>query len=105
MDKTAFSPDGSVLAVAGKRGIVTLLAWGPGGSGQVLTTLRSGRTGGVQDMLWRKGGKELWVLGEGSEVDVWDLGERRCVARWKDQGGFGGRLLKGSKNGDYCAVA
>ena len=54
---------------------------------------------------WRKGGRELWVLGEGSEVDVWDLGERRCVARWKDQGGFGGRLLKGSRNGDYCAVA
>jgi U3 small nucleolar RNA-associated protein 18 len=105
MDKTVFSPDGSVLAIAGRRGIVTLLAWGPGGSGQLLTTLKSGRTGGVQDMMWRNGGKELWVLGEGSEVDVWDLGERRCIARWKDQGGFGGKLLRGSRNGDYCAVA
>ena len=59
MEKSVFSPDGSVLAIAGRRGIVTLLAYGPGGSGQLLTTLKSGRTGGVQDMLWRKGGKEL----------------------------------------------
>lgn len=103
LEKTAFSPDGSVLAIAGKRGSITLMAWGPGGSGQVLTTLYSGRTGAVHDLLWRSE-KELWVLGEGSEVDVWDLGERRCVGRWRDYGGFGGRLLGGSGRGEYCAV-
>lgn len=105
LEKTAFSPDGSVLAVAGRRGQITLLAWGPGGTGgQVLTTLRSGKTGGVHDLLWKRGGQELWVLGDGSEVDVWELRSGRSTSRWVDQGGFGGRLLEGSKDGSYVAV-
>ena len=104
LEKVAFSPDGSVLAVAGRRGVISLVSWAAGGAGQLIGTLNSGRTGGVKDLLFMKGGSELWVLGEGSEVDVWDMSERRCIARWRDEGGFGGSMMVGSTDGEYCAV-
>ncbi|TFY78978.1 hypothetical protein EWM64_g5036 [Hericium alpestre] len=44
------------------------------------------------------------ALGEDAEVYVWDVGERRCVRRWKDEGGFGSRVLSGDLGGNYLAV-
>jgi len=104
LEKVAFSPDGSVLAVAGRRGVISLIAWAAGGAGQLVGTLNSGRTGGIRDLVFMKGGRELWVLGEGSEVDIWDMAQRRCVARWRDEGGFGGANLVSSQDGEYCSV-
>ena len=67
----------------------------------------SGGKGGVKGLKWARGGKELWVLGgEGGEVGVWDMGERRCVGKWKDDGGsgWGAGLLEGSEAGGLAAI-
>lgn len=107
LEKAKFSPDGSVLAIAGRRGQISLFQWGPGGASQLITTINSGKTGGVKDLAFMgREGRELWVLGgeAGTEVDVWDLGQRQVVKRWKDEGGFGGHMLRTSRDGEYCAV-
>lgn len=70
----------------------------------VVGELRSGRGGSVADLAWSEDGSRLSVLGgrNGSEVEVWDVGERRVVRQWKDDAAFGGLLMR--QNGDYTAI-
>ena len=35
---------------------------------------------------------------------MWDIAQRKCLRRWKDEGGFGSRLLRGDPNGRYLAI-
>ncbi|WVR04945.1 hypothetical protein IAU60_001957 [Kwoniella sp. DSM 27419] len=106
LHRHAFSPDGSLLAVAGRRGAVSILDWSSGGSGGVVAELRSGRGGGIADLLWDPSGKALSVLGgrDNAEVEVWDLGERRIKTKWRDDRALGGTIMKASKDGSYTAV-
>lgn len=118
---TAFSPNtGSVLAVAGRGGTVHLVDW-KSGAGQVVGSLRcttagGGGGGGVKGLWWvptsfpmdgeavlgagvgfRDDEKFLAVLTGEAEVYIWDVGQRRCVRRWKDEGGYrgAGRVMAG----------
>jgi len=117
---TAFSPcTGSLLAVAGRGGVVHLVDW-KSGAGQVigsLTCTSGSGGGGIQGLWWIPGsGKDvalgnenggsgtadderhLAVLTGEAEVYIWDVGQRRCVKRWTDEGGYrgAGRVLAGS---------
>lgn len=91
MERFKFSPDGSLLAIAGRRGYVHLVDWGSSGGsgngGQVVGEVKMNVA--VKGLAWAKGGKELVTLGEDSEVYTWDVGSRRCTGRWRDDGGFG----------------
>jgi U3 small nucleolar RNA-associated protein 18 len=104
MEICAFNPAGSVLAVAGRRGYVHLVDWKTG-AGQVVGSLKM--NSGVRDMWWSTGEggeRELMTLGEDSGVYVWDVGERRCVRRWSDDGGYGSRIMGGDRGGRYLAI-
>lgn len=125
LEVTAFSPHtGDVLAVAGRGGYVHLVDW-KSGAGQVVGSLKCGGGGGGVRALWwahdmggpvsalGSGGGEnrrlLAVLSGDAEVYLWDVGERRCVRRWKDEGGFrgAGRAMAGSvagASGGWLAV-
>ncbi|GLB36797.1 putative WD40 repeat-like protein [Lyophyllum shimeji] len=97
MEVTAFSPGtGSMLAVAGRGGYVHLVDWASG-AGQVVGSLKCGAGGGGARALWWASERELAVLSGDAEVYLWDVGERRCVRRWKDEGGFrgAGRVMAG----------
>lgn len=74
--------------------------------GAVVAELRSGRGGTVCDLVWSKDGRELSVLGgrEGSEVEVWDVGNRRVVRKWRDDRAFGGGVMRLSKDGEFAAI-
>jgi U3 small nucleolar RNA-associated protein 18 len=106
-----------MLAVAGRGGYVHLVDW-KSGAGQVVGSLKCGGGGGGVRALWwapdvgapadalgSAGGggdrRHLAVLSGDAEVYLWDVGERRCVRRWKDEGGFrgAGRVMAGSPAG------
>jgi len=101
-----FSPDGTFLAVAGRRGAVSVLDWSNVGVGAVVADLRSGRGGAVMSLDWSRDGKELSVLGgrDGAEVEVWNVGERKVVRRWRDDRAYGGMVMQSSRGGDYTAI-
>jgi U3 small nucleolar RNA-associated protein 18 len=111
MSLTAFSPSGELLAVAGRNGYIHLVDW-KSGAGQVIDSLKcasSGGGGGIHGMWWNAAGSDdhLTVLTGDAEVYLWDVGQRRCVRRWKDEGGFrgAGRALAGTAAGNgYLAV-
>jgi U3 small nucleolar RNA-associated protein 18 len=85
LDTCAFNPTGDILAVAGRRGHVHLVDWNSG-AGQVIAGLKMNAS--VKSLWWSKSnnarqGNELLTLGENAEVYVWDVGERRCIRRWR----------------------
>ncbi|CCL98939.1 uncharacterized protein FIBRA_00946 [Fibroporia radiculosa] len=101
MEICAFDPSGEVLAVAGRRGHVHLVDWK--GQGQVVGSVKMNV--GVKSLWWAGGDRgELMGLGENSEVYVWDVGQRRCIRRWKDDGGFGSHIMSGDRAGRHLAV-
>ncbi|GAA5888295.1 hypothetical protein JCM16303_007265, partial [Sporobolomyces ruberrimus] len=106
MEKFRFSPGaGEMLAVGGRRGYVHLVDWSASGvsrGGQVIGEVKMNDA--VKGIAWQREGKELLTLGENSEVYVWDVGTRKCVDRWRDDGGFGGNGLETSGNGEWTAV-
>ena len=47
---------------------------------------------------------ELMTLGSDAEVYVWNVGERRCVKRWREEGGYGTTVMSGDANGRYLCI-
>lgn len=106
MEHSAFDPSGSVLAVAGRRGYVHLIDW-RSGAGQVVGSVKM--NSGVQALWWNRhsgsdASSELMTLSSDAEVYVWDVGERRCVKRWKEEGGYGATVMSGDENGRYLCI-
>lgn len=94
------------MAVAGRRGAVSILEWSHAGcTGVVVAELKSGRGGTVADLVWSEDGSELSVLGgrDGAEVEVWNISERKIVRRWKDDRAFGGQIMRQYQS-QYTAV-
>lgn len=104
MDTCAFNPTGDILAVAGRRGHIHLVDW-RSGAAQVVAGLKA--NAGIRSLWWSRGGQgqsELLSLTEDSQVYVWDVGQRKCVKRWQDEGGFGSRIMGGDHRGNYVAI-
>jgi U3 small nucleolar RNA-associated protein 18 len=105
MEICAFSQTGEILAVAGRRGHIHLVDWNSG-AGQVVGSFKMNAN--VKALCWVRGergtGKELMSLGENAEVYIWDVGERRCVRRWRDDGEFGSVVMGGDPAGKYLAI-
>ena len=61
----------------------------------ILAELKSGRGGSVSDLIWDSP-TTLSVLGgrNGSEVESWDVGERKIVSKWSDDRSFGGLAIR-----------
>ncbi|KAG1809767.1 WD40-repeat-containing domain protein [Suillus plorans] len=102
MEISSFNPTGDILAVAGRRGQVHLVDW-RSGAAQVVGELKANTN--VKSLWWSKAGTdELLGLTEDSQVYVWNIGQRKCVKRWQDEGGFGSRLFGGDSQGKYLTV-
>lgn len=98
----AFSPTGSLFAVAAPSSQIHLLDFAHPSS-QPIATLKCSAP---ISSLWFSNSTTLAALTEDAQVLLWDVGERKCVRKWNDVGGFrgGGGVLAGSNrsgaNGD-----
>ncbi len=105
MEISAFDPSGEVLAVAGRRGYIHLVDW-RSGTGQVVGSVKMNSA--VKSVWWTSGAgdgrSELMSLGEDSEIYVWNVGERRCVRKWRDDGGYGCQIMGGDRAGSYVGI-
>ncbi|KAK4047869.1 U3 snoRNP protein [Microbotryomycetes sp. JL221] len=105
LERFKFSQDGDMLAVGGRRGYVHLVDWSAGGvskGGQVFGEVKMNVA--VKGIAWQREGRELLTLGDNSEVYIWDVGTRKCITRWKDDGGFGACMLETDRSGQYTAI-
>lgn len=104
MEICAFDPSGEVLAVAGRRGYIHLVDW-RSGTGQVVGSVKMNSS--VKSVWWatrRNHEPALMSLGEDSEVYIWDVGERRCLKKWKDDGGYGSQIIASDRSGQYLGI-
>lgn len=106
MDVCAFNPLGNILAVGGRRGVIQLVDWKSGGGTQVIGSIKMNSP--VKALCWTHGrdgaGSQLLTLSEDAEIYHWDVGERRCLNRWKDDGGFGSLTLSSDRNDGYVGI-
>ncbi|KAG1855967.1 WD40-repeat-containing domain protein [Suillus subluteus] len=79
MEISSFNPTGEILRCAA----------------QVMGELKANANAGAGELLG---------LTEDSQVYVWNIGQRKCVKRWQDEGGFGSRLFGGDGQGKYLTI-
>jgi U3 small nucleolar RNA-associated protein 18 len=105
LEKNAFSPNGDILAVAGRRGHIYLVDWTAGNT-QVVASLKMNTS--IKSLWWNNSAssdtRELYTLGENSEVYVWDIRSRKCLRRWKDDSGYGTTAITSSPSGAHLAI-
>lgn len=103
-DINAFSPDGRTLAIVGRQGRVRLLDWS---SVSVVGEIKAAAA--VKSVWWSTdsgagaAGAEMYTLDANAEVCAWDVRMRRCLRRWRDDGGYG-TLIATEGRGQYTAV-
>ncbi|KAG8721686.1 hypothetical protein FRC08_011095 [Ceratobasidium sp. 394] len=103
-DVNAFSPDGRTLAIVGRQGRVRLLDWA---SVSVVGEIKAAAT--VRSVWWHADngasvtGGEMYTLDANAEICAWDTRTRRCLRRWKDDGGFG-TMIAVEGAGRYTAI-
>lgn len=87
-ETTAFSPTGNLLAIAGRGGVVHLVDWKA--PGQVVGSVKVEGGGVAPNGLWWSGDRFLAALSASSLLHIFDIGEHRCVRKWRDEGGWKG---------------
>lgn len=83
LEKFKMSPCGRYVAFLGRDGHISVCSWG---TMHIICSFKM--NGSVDDMTWSQDGNQLSTVGKEGEVYEWDIGSRRCINRWKDDGGF-----------------
>ncbi|ELU43355.1 CGI-48 family protein [Rhizoctonia solani AG-1 IA] len=100
-DVNAFSRDGRTLAIAGRQGRVRLLDWASVG---IVGEIKASAS--VKSIWWSARDDtdpEMYTLDANAEICAWDVRMRRCLRRWRDDGGFGTTIATEGP-GRYTAV-
>uniref|UniRef100_A0A0A9Y4N2 U3 small nucleolar RNA-associated protein 18 homolog n=2 Tax=Lygus hesperus TaxID=30085 RepID=A0A0A9Y4N2_LYGHE len=99
MSKFEISPDGKFIAVAGKFGQIHLLT---GNSKEWVGTFSM--NGSVETLCFSPDSKTLYSYGEQGDVYVWNVGSRRLIHKFHDEGSIKGTSLAVSPCETYIAA-
>lgn len=93
------SPDGKLIAIMNKSGHINLITTK---SKEWVGTLKM--NGEVKALTFNKDGTKMYSHGEAGQVYIWDLGSRRCLHKWTDEGCISGTSIALSPNEQYFAT-
>ncbi|XP_063975451.1 U3 small nucleolar RNA-associated protein 18 homolog [Diachasmimorpha longicaudata] len=93
------SPDGKIIAIAGKNGEIHLLN---GLTKELITTIQMNRR--CSSMAFTPDSKTLITHGASEEIYIWDMNTRRCTHRAVDDGCLAAGALAVSPSGQFLAT-
>ncbi|KAK0084977.1 hypothetical protein PV325_005974 [Microctonus aethiopoides] len=99
MKKFEVSPDGKIIAVAGRQGEIHLLTTT---TKEMITTLKMNSK--CTAMTFTPDSKSLVTHGDSEEIYVWDLNSRLCVHKAVDDGCISSREITISSSGQFLAT-
>ncbi|KAI9255595.1 WD40-repeat-containing domain protein [Phascolomyces articulosus] len=99
LEKFSISPCGRYIAFKGDDGHIILVS---ALTKQWIGDLKMNQS--VRSFDWSSDGKYLYSIGSDAEVYQWDVGERECVKRWRDDGGVDCTAIGVSPNDKYYAT-
>ncbi|KAI7860113.1 WD40-repeat-containing domain protein [Circinella umbellata] len=99
LEKFSISPCGRYIAFKGDDGHIILVS---ALTKQWIGDLKMNQI--VRSFDWSSDGKYLYSVGSDGEVYQWDIGERECVKRWRDDGGVDCTAISVSPNDKYYAT-
>ncbi|CAG8474312.1 12784_t:CDS:2 [Dentiscutata erythropus] len=99
LENFSISPCGQYIVFAGSSGYLVLVS---NRTKQWIANMKMNGT--VTSVDWSNDGRYLYSVGNDAEVYQWDVNTRRCVHRFRDDGGFKPTKISVSKNGHYFAI-
>lgn len=99
LEKFALSPDGKYIAAKGSNGLIHVLS---ASSKEVLFEMRMNDV--LTSLEFSPDSSKLFSHGCGGRVYIWDIGTRRCINKFEDEGSITGTSLAMSPNGHFLAA-
>ncbi|KAI9310594.1 WD40-repeat-containing domain protein [Dichotomocladium elegans] len=93
------SPCGKYIAFRGHGGHIILVS---SLTKQWIGDLKMNKS--IEGMSWSSDGKFLQSIAHDGEVYLWDVGQRECVKRWRDDGAVFSTSFASSPNDKYYAT-
>ncbi|CAG8493090.1 10057_t:CDS:2 [Paraglomus occultum] len=98
-EKFAISPNDDFIVFQGQDGCLIIVDYK---TKRWITNLKM--NAGVRDMNWSSDGRYIYSLGNNAEVCQWDIGMRKCVHKWVDDGGFKPTNIAVANADEYFAI-
>ncbi|GBB84798.1 hypothetical protein RclHR1_11370003 [Rhizophagus clarus] len=93
------SPCGKYIVFIGNNGYLTLISYQ---TKQQVANLKM--NGSADSAAWSSDGKYLFSVGRDATIYQWDVGARKVVHCFADEGGYKSKKIAVSKNNDYFAI-
>ncbi|KAG9295388.1 hypothetical protein G9A89_013417 [Geosiphon pyriformis] len=95
----SISPCGGYIVFAGRDGYLILIN---SQTKQWIANMKINDS--IKGFDWSGDGKYLFCIGGDADIYQWDVGARRCVHRFQDDGGFKPTSIALSNNDEYIAI-
>ena len=98
-EKFAISPNDDFIVFQGQDGYLIVVDYK---TKRLITNLKM--NAGLRDMNWSSDGRYIYSLGNNAEVCQWDVGMRKCIHKWIDDGGFKPTKIAVANADEYFAI-
>jgi U3 small nucleolar RNA-associated protein 18 len=99
LENFSISPCGKYIVFVGNHGYLTLVSYQ---TKQQVANLKM--NGSANAAAWSSDGKYLFSVGEDATVYQWDVGARKVVHCFADEGGYKSKKIAVSNDNNYFAI-